>query len=162
METRRWSFTLVTVLAALTVAGAALAGCSTETPADGGTEQTPSFSSNEEYQLAFAECMRSKGIDMSDPQQDGTQVAGSGDAFLETAEECQDELGTPPGGSGSARPSDEQREIFLEMAQCFRDNGLDVPDPAPGESLTVPMDAPQELFEKCATAGADDTTGGAP
>jgi hypothetical protein len=162
MKPRRRSFTIATALAALTFAGAALAGCSTEAPADGGTEETPSFSSNEEYQLALAECMRSKGIDMPDPGESGTQIDAGQEGLPEAAEACGDELGTPPGGSGGARPSDEQREVFLQMAQCFRDNGLDVPDPAPGESLTVPMDAPQELFDKCATAGESGTTGGAP
>ncbi|GAA1015721.1 hypothetical protein Aple_009850 [Acrocarpospora pleiomorpha] len=156
---KRRTFKIAATLAALAFAGAALAGCGTDTSTDAVPDQTPSFSSNEEYQLAFAECMRGEGIDMPDPEDGGQVAAGSGDGFLEAAETCQAKLGAPPSGQdGGGRPSDaEQREIFLQMAQCFRDNGLDVPDPAPGESLSVPLDAPQELFEKCATAGAGDT-----
>ncbi|MCP2637197.1 hypothetical protein K0817_011570 [Microbacterium sp. HD4P20] len=162
-HTRR-SLKVVTTLVALVFAGVAFTGCSNSPGTEGSndqsrtgdSEQTPSFSTDEEFQLAFAECMREQGIDMPDPGSDGAHIeAGSGDGFTEAAEVCLDELGAPPSGSGGARPSDEQHEIFLEMAQCFRDNGLDVPDPAPGESLTVPMDAPQELFEECATAGAN-------
>lgn len=160
MSFQRPAFKITTMLAALAIAGAALAGCSTgTTPEDQTgstpeTESTPSYSTNEEFQLAFAECMREQGIDMPDPGSGGSQIeAGSGAGFQEAAATCFDKLGEPPAGSGGARPSEEQHQIFLDMAACFREHGLDVPDPAPGESLTVPMDAPQELFDECATAG---------
>lgn len=169
MTRTRRSHKIVTLLAALAFTGAALAGCSTQAPSSessgqpsGGSTESPTYATNEEFQLAFAACMREQGIDMPDPTEGGTQVdAGSGDGFQQAAELCMDELGAPPSGSGDAQPSERQREVFLEMAQCFRDNGIDVPDPAPGESLAVPMDAPQEVFDACATA-AENSTGGAP
>lgn len=148
---------IATVLAGLTCAVVALAGCSsdaTDTSADENPEQTPSYSSDEEYQLAFAECMRGKGIDMPDPGDGGMPIDAEQEGLLEAAEACSDELGTPPGGSGGASPGEGQREFDLAMAQCLRDNGFEVPDPAPGETLTVPMDAGQELLDECAaTAG---------
>lgn len=149
------NLTLTATLASLAFVGLSLAGCSTSEPTNPGPEDTPSFSSAEEYQLAFAECMRGKGIDMPDPGEGGQISAGSGDLYLEAAETCQDELGAPPAGSGDEGiPSEaEQHEIFLRMAECFRDNGIEIPDPAVGESLSIPMDADQDVLKECATQG---------
>ncbi|WP_119697945.1 hypothetical protein [Microbacterium halotolerans] len=142
-------------LAALILTGASMAGCSDETPdaveesSENGPEQS-SFATAEEYQLAFAECMREQGVDVPDPGEDGMQIeAGTGDGFVEAAELCSDELGTPPGGDGGAKPAKGQHEFDLALAKCLRDNGFDVPDPAPEEGLTVPMDVGQELLDEC-------------
>lgn len=126
--------------------------------AGGGTE---SFESFDEYQLAFASCMRGKGVDMPDPNADGSIEAQSGDGFMEAAEACQDELGEPPAapGAGPSMSDQEERAQWLEIAACFRDNGFDVPDPQPGESISVPMDAPVEIFEECAPNGIGGSTG---
>ncbi|MHC5797105.1 hypothetical protein ACVXZ4_13200 [Lacisediminihabitans sp. FW035] len=150
---------LTATLLSLAFVGASLAGCSTSKPTNKSPENSPSFSSNAEYQLAFAECMRGKGIDMPDPGKGGQISAGSGDHYLESAKACQVDLGAPPAGpDGKGIPSDaEQHEIFLKVAQCFRDNGIDVPDPAAGESLSLPMDADQGVLKKCATAGKSVT-----
>lgn len=140
-------------------------GSTDETPhdsgsgADGGSgTQTQSA---EDYQLAFAECMREQGVDMPDPNPDGSIEAPAGDGFLEAAETCQAELGeapAPPGG-GSQMSEEEQRAEWLEIAACFRDNGVDVPDPGPGEMLTLPMDVPEDVFEECAPNGVGGSTG---
>ncbi|UFU05451.1 hypothetical protein [Ruania halotolerans] len=163
MRQPRRTATVATMLVALVLTGASLAGCSNDAPdtAEEGSEQS-SFATAEEYQLAFAECMRDQGIDMPDPGENGAEIgAGTGDGFMEAAEVCADELGTPPGGDGAAQPGQGQREFDLAMAACLRENGLDVSDPAPEEGLTVPMDAGQELLNECATE-AEEAMGEAP
>lgn len=125
---------------------------------DGGSgTQTQSY---DDYQLAFTACMREQGVDMPDPNPDGSIEAQAGDGFLEAAETCQAELGEPPAppGGGSQMSEEEQRAESLEIAACFRDNGIDVPDPGPGEMLTLPMDTPEDVFEECAPNGIGGST----
>lgn len=128
------------------------------------SSQAPSFESFEEYQLAFAECMRGEGIDMSDPNGGGQSISRADDAFLAAAESCQSELGTPPvpaRGSGDGGPSvEELRQEHLEIAECLREHGVHVPDPAPGEDLAIPSDVPVDAFETCAPRGVMGSTGG--
>lgn len=153
----------------------ALAACTTDDAPDTGTsagggagssaggsqgDDTSSSQTLEDYQLAFASCMRDQGIDMPDPNADGSINAQQGDGFMEAAEACQTELGQPPAapGGGPQKSDEEQRAEWIEIAACFRDNGLDVPDPGPGESLTIPMDAPEAVFEECAPEGIGGST----
>lgn len=142
----------------------ALSACGTagDTPDTGsGSDGTQPTRSADDYQLAFASCMREQGVDMPDPNPDGSIEAQSGDAFMEAAEVCQDELGKPPApsGGGPSMSDEEQRAEWLEIAACFRDNGIDVPDPGTGETLTIPMDVPEEVFEECAPDGIGGSTG---
>jgi hypothetical protein len=139
----------------------ALSACGTEDePAAGGGDPTGTPQSFDDYQLAFSSCMRDQGVDMPDPNADGSINAQSGDGFMEAAQVCQEELGDPPAasGSGTGMSEEEQRAEWLEIASCFRDNGIDVPDPGPGETLTVPMDAPDEVHEECAPDGIGGST----
>lgn len=146
------------LLSALTACG----GTADEGPeAGGGTgDPTSSTRSAEDYRLDLAECMRDQGVDMPDPNADGSIDAQSGDGFMEAAEACNEELGDPPAapGDGPKKSDEEQRAEWVEIASCFRDNGYDVPDPGPGESLTLPMDAPEDVFETCAPAGVGGST----
>lgn len=139
---------------------AGLSACSASdvesTPAPEGS-QTQTFDSFEEYQLAFSECMRGKGIEMGDPNNGGQSITQADDAFMEAAEACQSEIGQPPareGDTGNAGDSaDTLREEHLKIAECLREHGVDVPDPAPGEDLAIPSDVPVDAFETCAPNG---------
>ncbi|MFI9487536.1 hypothetical protein ACIG47_14195 [Promicromonospora sp. NPDC052451] len=146
------------LLVALSACGTAGDAPDAESTADSGTEQ---FESLEDYQLAFASCMRDQGVDMADPNSDGSVEAQAGDAFMEAAEVCQGELGRPPAapGGGPSMSDEEQRAEWLEIAACLRDNGIDVADPGPGESLTIPMDVPDDVFAECAPQGVGGSTG---
>ncbi|MGK9149025.1 hypothetical protein KXS11_15445 [Plantibacter flavus] len=131
-----------------------LAACSTGGDAEaegspsGGTEATW-----EDYQLAYAKCMRGEGIDYPDPTAEGTLSLkfdeDNAEAMNTASQKCSDELGTPPAAPGGDKSDAEIREEMLKMAQCFRDNGLDVPDPKEGEAFAIPADAPAEVFEAC-------------
>ena len=123
----------------------------------GGSSSTETF---DDYQLALAECLRDQGVDMPDPNEDGSMDVQQGDGMLEAAETCRAELGEPPAnpGTGPVKSDEEQRAEWIEIAGCFRDKGYDTPDPGPGESLSVPLDAPEEVFEECAPQGIGGST----
>jgi hypothetical protein len=151
------------LLAALTACGPDDADASGQ---DGGPSSSSDSSASDrtfdEYQLDFASCMRDKGIDMPDPDENGGSIqAPGGDGFMEAAQTCQDELGLPPAapGGGPGMSDEEQRAEWLEIAACFRENGVDVPDPGPGEELTIPADVPGDVFETCAPQGVGGSTG---
>jgi hypothetical protein len=123
---RRRSFGAVVAVAALL----ALSACGGA--AEGGEDSKPL---DEEVQaLAFAECMRGNGVDMPDP----APGQGSLSDALHEAEDnydratvddaltaCQDLLPqrAHEGGHDAARS-----EVELDLAECLRDQGLDVPD----------------------------------
>ncbi|MFJ4406772.1 hypothetical protein [Streptomyces sp. NPDC088910] len=127
------------------------------------TAKTKSF---EDWQLAFSTCMRDEGIDFPDPGKGGLAVTESQDASemaaLEKAStKCRGTLGDPPPVPGMENKTDEQlQEDALKSAKCFRDNGVDVPDPGKGViGLTVPQDAPKDVVAKCASGGNADMGG---
>lgn len=169
MPTTKKSRSLAALLLALPlIAGLSACGAA-DTGDDGATPRTPesqtqTFDSFEEYQLAFAECMRDKGIDMEDPSNGGQSITQADDAFMEAAEACQAEIGSPPpreSTPGDGGPSSEElREEHLEIAACLREQGVDVPDPGPGEDLAIPSDVPAAAFETCAPNGVMGSTGG--
>ena len=150
------------LLSALTACGTGDGAADPDSSADGGSDGTESTQSFDDYQLAFASCMREQGVDMPDPNPDGSIEAQSDDRFMEAAEVCQGEVGDPPAAPGGDGPemSDEERQAeMLELTECFRDNGIDVADPQPGELPSIPMDVPDEVFEECAPNGFSGATG---
>lgn len=145
----------------------ALSACGTlsaDDAPDSGSDSPSAQASRsaEDYQLAFSECMREQGIDMPDPNADGSVPAASGEGLMEAVEVCQDDLGGPPptvGDSGSVMSDEERQAELLELAACFRENGIDVPDPQPGELPSIPVDAPEEVLEECAPNGVGSVAG---
>jgi hypothetical protein len=84
--------------------------------------------------LVFAECMRDEGIDIADPGPDQEGLS----AALHEAEEsydretydqalnaCEELLTHRDHGSDDHAPDD---EMMLDLAECLREQGLDVPD----------------------------------
>jgi len=144
-------------LAAVLMVGSLLGACGSadDNPNPGGTSSAAD--SFEDYQLAFAKCMREHGIDLPDPSGDGGMkipAVKDMDAFTEASAACQKKLGQPPAPEGQAPESDEKRLAEqLKTAKCFREHGVNVPDPKPGESITVPMDAPSDVLDACAPNG---------
>ncbi len=140
---------------------------SSGTPNGGSTPgaQGSTFDTFEEYQLAFAECMRGKGIDMGDPNNGSQSFTSADEAFTSAADDCQAEIGAPPardGGAGTdSGTADTLRQEHLAIAECLREHGVDVADPAVGENLDVPVDVPIDAIETCAPNGVVGTaTGG--
>jgi hypothetical protein len=142
---------------------AGLSACATDDPGDAAATPAPSPSlaveSLEDYQLAFAECVRGLGVDLPDPGSGGIGFTAD-DAFTEAAQECTAKLGTPPAAPGGDRGSGQDtREEHLAIAACLREHGVDVPDPGPGEDLAIPGDVPTDAFEACAPNGVGGSTG---
>lgn len=154
----RHKLTFATVL----LVGALMSACGSagDTSNPGGTPTAGSF---EDYQLAFAKCMREHGIDLPDPSADGSvKVPAVKDmtAFTEASDACQKKLGQPPAPEGQAPKSDEERLAeMVKVAECFRAHGINVPDPKPGEAVTIPMDAPEDVLAACAPDGISGPAG---
>lgn len=163
LRTARLAAAALTIPLLLTALSACGPGDDGDTTGQGsGSDGSSANETFEDYQLDFASCMREKGVDMPDPGADGSIEAHAGDGFMEAAQTCQDELGPPPAppGGGGTKTEEEQRAEWLEIAACLRENGIDVPDPGPGESLTLNLDeTPEEVLEECAPEGIGGSTG---
>lgn len=102
----------------------------------------PTGEATEDQAVEFSQCMRENGIDVPDPDPDTGRVPlptdGSididSDEFQAAFETCQEfaPFGDDEDGQDLAEDPAVQ-DALLEFAQCMRDNGVDVPDPAAGE-----------------------------
>lgn len=109
------------------------------------------------WQLDYAECMRGEGIDLPDPTSGSGGLTSSSsttadpEAMAAASEKCYDELGEPPAMSPEEQAAAD--EGFLkwakEAAECYRENGYDMPDPDSSKTLNLPADATDEVNEEC-------------
>jgi len=109
--------------------------------------------SNEEFQdaaLEYAQCMRDHGIDMPDPEfsgEGGVQMSmpeGADHDEVEAAdEECHPimEEAVPEGEAMDPEQQAEMQDQLLEVAQCMREQGYDMPDPEVDDSGRVTFGA---------------------
>ncbi|MYW03626.1 hypothetical protein [Streptomyces sp. SID3343] len=117
--------------------------------------------------VKYAGCMREHGIDMPDPQADGSMMAQAlpaADAGAEmekmqkASEDCTKWL--PNGGVVSEKEKAEQREKGLKFARCMREHGIDMPDPDPEGLNALGLDAGadqtkmNEAMKACSEGGA--------
>lgn len=130
----------------------------------------------EAQMLAFAQCLRDQGFDVSDPTVDadgnvvpgGLNNGGGGEGgrpagFGEAREVCSEFLEGVTLGRQN-RDLTESLDQQLEFTACMRDNGFDLPDPDPGAGggrgvlQDIDRDDPayQAAFENCS-----DILGGA-
>jgi hypothetical protein len=122
-------------------------------------------------QLKFAQCMRQNGVDMADPKpgEPGVRITG-GKGELSKVEaarkKCAHHL--QAGGIGQGATDPKARDRQLKFAQCMRQHGINVPDPKPGQPLTIdrPKGSPEQFEEAekaCAQFGPRGVgPGGAP
>jgi hypothetical protein len=131
-----------TTTCTITVAVAALAlgGCG----GGGDPAATPSGADKAfEGALKFARCMRGEGLDFPDPQRQGNGLikispprgqASPDDPKVKAAtDKCQKYL--QEGGGDSRDPAQEARfqDAFVKYARCMRGEGVNIPDPKPGQ-----------------------------
>lgn len=128
-------FALLTLVALLSACAGATAS---ESPTNESSEASP-----EEAGLAYAECMRENGIDMPDPETNrgemmqrlGDDVDPSSDQFQRADEQCRTHLeGMVQDRMDDLSPEEQERlqEQMLELAECMREQGYDMPDPQIG------------------------------
>ncbi|MGK9149019.1 hypothetical protein KXS11_15415 [Plantibacter flavus] len=112
-------------------------------PGAGGEQTGASYDDAfDDYQIGLAACMRDRGIDVEDPDP-GTAITLDGDASFDAYDACAAELGPPPVNPDQPTRK-EIADDFRERAQCLRDKGFDVPDPAADGTWELP----EELFDE--------------
>lgn len=151
---------LAVLLSSLALMLGVVSACGTSNGKDVDSNNEPAddqqFDTAEEYQIAFAGCLREQGIDIQDPGGDGLQVESNDEeAMAGATKACRQELGEPPAmpDDGPTVSDEEQQREYLKIAACFRSNGIDVPDPESGSTPDIPEDAPEDVAQKCAPDG---------
>jgi hypothetical protein len=148
------------MLGLLLTVSCALAGCgdsggSKDGIASGGGKDaaaTPSASAGSNDPAKWTKCLRDNGIDVKDPEA-GTQTAqlpADNPALTAAMAKCK-QFETGQTGSTGVDPSDpEQAEQRRKFGKCMRDEGVDWPDPVPGQPENV-QQTPELMaaFEKC-------------
>jgi hypothetical protein len=122
MRKKDW---LVASMLALCVVG--LVACGGGGSGSGGG----SSASSEEAGLEFTECLRAHGVEVEDPKpgQNNIEVGGTGDPATKKAlAACNGKLGTG-GQELSSEEGEEFKEGALALAQCMRENGIEMGDP---------------------------------
>jgi DNA-binding LacI/PurR family transcriptional regulator len=162
---RMFGVVALAALLALTACGGAI-----DRVASAGGEVNPATSEDAEAMdadaqaLAFAECMREEGIDIPDP---GPDQEGLSSALHEAEESynretydqaltaCEELLTHRDHDRGDHAPDD---EMMLELAECLREQGLDVPDDLfqGGALHDVEDEEFRAAFEEC----RDEVAGG--
>ena len=121
----------------------------------------------EEGVLDFAQCMREEGINFPDPtfdidgnpQFDNLEIENE-EEFESACENCEDILRNALPEQFDLDPEVEAAlvDASLEFSQCMRDQGIDFPDPKPGEfgffafrdaDIDFTSEAVQNAFEIC-------------
>ena len=121
----------------------------------------------EEGVLEFAQCMREEGVNFPDPtfdidgnpQFDNLEIENE-EEFESAFENCEDILRNALPEQFDLDPEVEAAlvDASLEFSQCMRDQGIDFPDPKPGEfgffafrdaDIDFSSEAVQDAFEIC-------------
>ena len=156
----------VAIFAACTIGGEESQGVVTieSTTATTVVDEETTF---EEGVLEFAQCMREEGINFPDPtfdidgnpQFDNLEIENE-EEFESAFENCEDILRNALPEQFDLDPEVEAAlvDASLEFSQCMRDQGIDFPDPKPGEfgffafrdaDIDFSSEAVQEAFEIC-------------
>jgi hypothetical protein len=119
----------------------------------GGSDQATSTTSPggsgdfKQRALAYARCMRQHGVNMPDPKfdaqgrmaQQNPPGVGPGDPKYDAAQQaCKQYL---PDGGEPEKVDPQVQQQMLAYARCMRQHGINMPDPKPGEGISVDGDA---------------------
>ncbi|MFI7539917.1 hypothetical protein [Actinoplanes sp. NPDC049599] len=120
----------------------------------GGTGATaaPSASAATNDPARWTKCLRDNGIDVKDPEAGGgtVQLPPDSPALTAAMNKCK-QYSAGQSGSTGLDPSDPQEAAQrLKFAKCMRDQGVDWPDPVPGQPMQVKQ-TPElaAAFQKC-------------
>lgn len=140
---------VVTAVAALLV----LTGCGGTSHGGQPTASATSTVANDQL-VKFAQCMRTHGVDVPDPQpgeglRDLLEKADTSNKakFQKAVTACKSDL---PKGISTEKPD---QDAMLNWARCMRDHGVDVPDPQPGQKPDLShVDRNSPKFTSASTA----------
>ena len=159
-------FLLILIFSSCTIGGEESQGVATIESSTATTifEEETTF---EEGILDFAQCMREEGIDFPDPtfdidgnpQFDELEIENE-EEFEDAFESCEDILRNALPEQFDLDPEVEAAlvDASLEFSQCMREQGIDFPDPKPGEfgffafrdaDIDFTSEAVQKAFEIC-------------
>jgi hypothetical protein len=98
----------------------------------------------EEGLVKYARCMRENGVDMPDPKPGEAIAANRSDPTTQKAmDACRDLLPVNP-DMGSP---EEFHQNQVKLAKCLRGKGFDIPDPKPGQGLSLPLADGEKLVQ---------------
>ncbi|MER7001609.1 hypothetical protein ABT297_00945 [Dactylosporangium sp. NPDC000555] len=142
----------------------ALTGCGDGGAASGSSSAAPAADSRQAWMLKYAQCLRDNGVDVKDPE------PGPGDSVNMNAweapgavlDKCAAKVGNLPPLSKEekAKHDQETQKVLLKIVGCYRENGVNVPDPVPGEALNIPAGTPKNVLDKCGGAVGSLTPAG--
>ncbi|WP_022928352.1 hypothetical protein [Patulibacter americanus] len=155
--TRRFAFAAAP-LAALTLAAC---GGGSDEPAKTDAQTAPVESASGDdarfrdaqfrWEMKFTACLRKEGIDVADPDPvKGAPDVEHDDAYLAASKACQGVVGAPPSVKRNAGKEREMHEFSLRQAACMRKEGIDTPDPAPGEFVQLEEGVDENVYNACA------------
>lgn len=158
--------TILTALAAIPLVLSLLTACSSGAmpPDSDASPPAPNSSITDptEWSLAYAKCMRSEGIDMADPDSDGSMSSSATadeDAYAAASKNCVGKIGEAPTAPGEKKQSTQEALARnLAIATCFREHGIDMEDPTEDRISAIPGDAPADVIEACLGEGAQGAT----
>lgn len=161
MTTRRTGMIRAAAAAGAACAAMALsllAGCSQSPTAGSSSQASPDANSIQDYTVSIARCMRDKGFDVPDPDSDGElkiPTTGDPEAVEKAYKECEDSVGPLPGAEDVSE--EEMRQFHVRLAECLRQEGYDVTDPAPGEDLAIDESIPEEALNTCSEKATSES-----
>ncbi|MER6172995.1 hypothetical protein [Streptosporangium sp. NPDC001681] len=135
--------------AAPTTSGVASAGDGTAKP----TASASASADRRQAMLKFAQCMRENGVDMADPDPNGSinyQTKKDEQAKTDKAAKvCQPLLDAALGDKSTAGDS-KRRDEMVKYVQCMREQGIDMEDPDPNGGVKFQFPAGAEAKVKAA------------
>lgn len=122
MRMKDWLVVSMLALCAFGIVACGGGGSGSGSGGNGGSER--------EAALEFTECMRAHGVEVDDPKpgQKNIEVGGNDPATKKALVACNGKLGTA-GQELSSGEQEDFREGALALAQCFREQGIDMGDP---------------------------------
>jgi hypothetical protein len=149
--------------------GVASAGGATAAPTASSSASSSASAPTDprEAQLKFAQCMREHGVEMDDPEPGGgiriRSRAGDGQKVEQAQQACKHFMEAAI-GDGSRKPGKEQLDRGLKFAQCMREHGIDMPDPAADGRIEVRIKpgTPEEKVNAAHEACKEFQPGGGP
>lgn len=153
--------TTLATLATIPLLLALLSGCSAgaEPDSTAGDATSARITDPTEWQLAYAKCMRSEGLDVADPGPDGsgtaTTTTDTAGAYTAASKKCVAKIGEAPSVPGQEKQlQSDQLARNLAIAQCFRAHGVQMDDPTEDRISAIPSDAPADVVTACLGDGA--------